>query len=136
MCVCVYKYNLSSQSYGFSVVIYGCKSWTIKKVEHERIDAVELWYWRKLIRVPWTERRSNQSFLREINPKYSLEGLVLKLKPQYFGHPMRRANTLGKTLRLGTTAGRKRVTEDEMVGWNHPFNGHEFEQILGDSEGQ
>ena len=84
----------SSQSYGFPVVMYGCKSWTIKKAEHRRIDACELWCWRRLFRVPWTTRRSNQSILKEISPKYSLEGLILKLKLQYFGHLMQRADSL------------------------------------------
>ena len=81
----------------FPVVMYGCESWTIKKAEHQRIDAFELWYWRRLLRVPWTARRSNQSILREISPEYSLEGLMLKQKLQYFGHMMRRADSLEKT---------------------------------------
>ena len=76
----------SCQSYGFPVVMYGCESWTIKKAEHQRIDTLELWYWRRLLRVPWPARRSNQSILKEISPEYSLEGLMLKLKLQYFGH--------------------------------------------------
>ena len=80
--------GLSSQSYGFSMVMYGCESWTIEKAEHRRIDAFEPWCWRRLLRVPWTARRSNQSILKEINTKYSLEGLMLKLKLQYFGHLM------------------------------------------------
>ena len=90
------------------IVMYGCDSWTIKKAEHRRIDAFELWCWRRLFRVPWTARRSNQSFLKEINPEYSLEGLMLKLKLQNFGHWMRRADSLERTLMLGQTAGRKR----------------------------
>ena len=85
----------------FPVVMYGCESWIIKKAELWRIDAVELWCWRKLLRVPWTGRRSNQSILKEISPEYSLEGLMLKLKLQYFGHLMRRADSLEKTLMLG-----------------------------------
>ena len=85
----------------FLVVIYGCESWTIKKAEHQRIDAFELWCWRRLLRVPWTTRRSNQSILKEINPEYSLEGLMLKLKLQYFGHLMQRTDSLEKTLLLG-----------------------------------
>ena len=85
----------------FQAVMYGCESWTIKKVEHQGIDAFELWCWRKLLRVPWTERRSNQSILKEISPEYSLEGLMLKLKLQYFGHLMWRADLLEKTLMLG-----------------------------------
>ena len=80
--------GLSSQNYGFSVVMYGCESWTIKKAKHRRIDAFQLWCWRRLLRVPWTARRSNQSVLKEISPEYSLEGLMLKLKLQYFGHTM------------------------------------------------
>ena len=83
----------SSQGYGFSIGMYGCESWTIKKVEHQRIDAFELWCWRRLLRVPWTARRSNQSILKEISPEYSLEGLILKLELQYFGHLMRRADS-------------------------------------------
>ena len=85
----------------FPVVTYGCESWTIKKAEYRRIDAVELWCWRRLLRVPWTARRSNQSILKEISPKYSLEGLMLKLKLQYFGHLIQRTNSLEKTLMLG-----------------------------------
>ena len=96
----------------------GCESWNIKKAEHRRIDAFELWCWRRLLRVPWTARRSNQSILKEINPEYSLEGLMLKLKLQYFGHLMLRADSLKKTLMLGKTEGRRRA-EDEMVGWHH-----------------
>ena len=85
----------------FSVVMYGCESWTIKKAEHQRIDVFELWCWRRLLRVPWTARRSNQSILKEISPEYSLEGPMLKLELQYFGHLMRRADSLEKTLMLG-----------------------------------
>ena len=92
----------------FPVVMYGCESWTIKKSERRRIDAFELWCWRRLLRVPWTERRSNQSFLKEISPRYSLEGLMLKLKLQYFGHLMRRADSFEKTLMLGKIEGRRR----------------------------
>ena len=92
----------------FPVVMYGCESWTIKKAECLRMDAFELWDWRRLLRVPWTARRSNQSFLKEISPEYSLEGLMLKLKLQYFGHLMRRANSLEKTLMLGKIEGRRR----------------------------
>ena len=90
------------------VVIYGCESWTIKKAERRRIDAFELWCWRRLLRVPWTARRFNQSILMEIGPEYSLEGLMLKLKLQYFGHLMRRTDSLGKTLMLGKIEGRRR----------------------------
>ena len=92
----------------FPVVIYGCESWTIKKAEHQRIDAFELWCWGRLLRVPWTARRSNQAILKEISPGCSLEGLMLKLKLQYFGHLMRRADSLEKTLTLGKTEGRRR----------------------------
>ena len=92
----------------FPVVMYGCESWTIKKVERQRIDAFELWCWRRLLRLPWTARRSNQSILKEISPQYSLEGLMLKLKLQYFGHLMRRADSLGKTLMLGKIEDRRR----------------------------
>ena len=92
----------------FPVVMYGCESWTTKKVECWRIDAFELWCWRRLLRVPWTARRSNQSILKEINPEYSLEGLMLKLKLQYFGHLMRRTDSLEKILMLGKTEGRRR----------------------------
>ena len=103
----------------FPVVMYGCQSWTIKKVECQRIDAFEL-CWRRLLRVPWTARRSNQSNLKEISPEYSLEGLMLKLKLQYFGHLMRRTESFEKTLMLGKIEGRRRsMTEDEMVGWHH-----------------
>ena len=91
----------------FPVVIYGRESWTIKKAECQRIDTFKLWYWRRFLRVPWTARRSNQSILKEINPEYSLEGLMMKLKLQYLGHLMRRADTLEKTLMLGKTEGRK-----------------------------
>ena len=92
----------------FPVVMYGCESWTIKKAEHQRIDAFELGCWRRLLRVPWTARRFNQSILQEISPEYSLEGLMLKLKLQYFGHLMRRADLFEKTLMLGKIEGRRR----------------------------
>ena len=99
----------SSQGYGFfPVVMYGCKSWTIKKAERRRIDAFELWCWRRRLIVPWTARRSNQSILKEISPGYSLEGLMLKLKLQYFGHLMRRADSLEKNLMLGKIEGRRK----------------------------
>ena len=109
----------------FPAVMYRCESWTVKKVECQRIDAFELWCWRRLLRVPWTARRSNQSILEEISPGCSLEGLMLKLKLQYFGHLTRRVDSLEKT-----DAGRdwgqeeKGTTEDEMVGWHHGLNGH------------
>ena len=92
----------------FPVVMYGCESWAIKKAEHRRIDAFELWCWRRLLRVPWTARRSNQSIVKEISPGCSLEGLMLKLKLQYFGHLMRRVDSFEKTLMLGKTEGRRR----------------------------
>ena len=98
----------------FPVVMYECESWTIKKAERRRIDAFELWCWRRLLRVPWTARRSNQSILKEISPEYSLEGLMLKLKLQYFGHLMWRADLLEKTLMLGKTEGRKRKGRQRM----------------------
>ena len=93
---------------------YGCESWTIKKAEHRRIDALELWCWRRLLRVPWTARRSNQSILREINSDYSLEGLMLRLKFQYFGHLMQRADSLEKILMLGKIEGRRRRGRQRM----------------------
>ena len=97
-----------------TVVKYGCESWTIKKAERQRIDAFELWSWRRLLRVPWTARRSNQSILKAINPEYSLEGLMLKLKLQYLGYLMQRANSLEKTLLLGKTEGRRRRGRQRM----------------------
>ena len=106
----------------FPVVMYGCESWTVKKAEHRRIDAFELWCWKRLLRVPWTARRSNQSILKEISPEISLEGMMLKLKLQYFGHLMRRVDSLEDS-----DAGRLGTTEDEMVGWHHRLDGREFE---------
>ena len=91
----------------FLVVIYGCDSWTMKKAEHQRIDVFKLWFWRRLLRVPWTARRSNQSILKEISTEYSLEGLMLKLKLQYFGHLMQRTDSVEKTLMLGRIEGRR-----------------------------
>ena len=128
--VCIVKAML------FPVVIYGCQSWTVKKAELQRIDAFELRCWRRLLWVPWTARRSNQSILKEIKPEYSLEGLMLKL--QYFRYLMQRAISLEKTLMLGKTSGQeeKKPAEDEMVGWHRWLNGHEFEQTPGDGEGQ
>ena len=98
----------------FPVVIYGCEGWTLKKAEHRRIDAFELWCWRRLLRVPWTARRSNQSILKEISPRCSLEGLMLKLKFQYFGHLMRRADSLEKMVVLGKIEGRRRRGRQRM----------------------
>ena len=112
----------------FPAVIYGCESWTIKKAECGRIDAFELWCWRRLFRVPWTARRSNQSILKEICPEYSFEGLMLKLRLQYFGHLMQR-----KDLDTEKDRGQeeKGTAEDEMVGWHHRLDGHEFKQASG-----
>ena len=98
----------------FPVVMYECESWTIKKAEHQRIDVFELWCWRRLLRVPWSARRSNQSILKEISPEYSLEGLMLKLKLHYFGHLMRRADSFEKTLMLGKIEGRRRRGRQRM----------------------
>ena len=102
------------QAMVFPVVMYGCESWTIKKAECQKIDAFELWCWRRLLRVPWTARRSNQSILKEISPGCSLEGLMLKLKLQYFGHLMRRADSFEKTLMLGKMEGRRRKRRQRM----------------------
>ena len=98
----------------FPVVMHRCESWTIKQTKHQRIDAFELWCWRRLLRVPWTARRSNQSILKEISPEYSLEGLMLQLKLQYFGHPMRRVDSLEKTLVLGKIEGRRKRGQQKM----------------------
>ena len=110
----------------FPLVMYGCKSWTIKKAECWRIDAFELWCWRRLLRVPWTARRSNQSILKEISPGCWLEELMLKLKLQYFGPLMQRTDSFEKTLIMGKDWRQKEkgMTEDKMVGWHHQFNGH------------
>ena len=98
----------------FPVVMYGCESWTIKKAEHQRTDAFKQWCWKRLLKVPWTARKSNQSILKEINPEYSLEGLMLKLKLQYFGHLMHRADSLEKTLMMGKIEGRRRTGRQSM----------------------
>ena len=98
----------------FPLVMYGCESWTIKKAEHQRIDAFELWCWRRLLRVPWTARKSNQSILKEISPEYSLEGLMLKLKLQYFGHLMQGTDSLEKSLMMGKIEGRRRRGQQRM----------------------
>ena len=108
--------GLYSQSMVFPVVMYGCESWTIKKAEQQRIDAFELWCWRRLLRVPWTARRSNQSILKESSPEYSLEGMMLKLKLQYFGHLMQRADSFENTLMVGKIEGRRR-REWQRVRW-------------------
>ena len=112
----------------FPVVTNGCESWTVKKAECWRIDAVELWCWRRVLRVPWTARRSNQAILKETSPGCSLKGLMLKLKLQYFGHLMQRVDSLEKTLMLGGIGGRRGrgTTEDEMAGWHHRLDGHGF----------
>ena len=113
----------------FPAVMYGCEIWTVKKAEHQRINAFEMWCWRRLLRVPWTAGRSSQSILKEISPGISLEGMMLKLKLQYFGHLMRRVDSLEKTLMLGGIGGQeeKGTTEDEMAGWHHGLDGHESE---------
>ena len=117
----------------FPIVTYGCESWTIKKAERQRLDAFELWCWRRLLRVPGTARRSNKSILKKINLDYSLEGLMLRLKLQNFGYLMRTANSLEKTLILGKIEGKRTrgQQEDEMVGWHHWLTGNEFEQRTG-----
>ena len=123
-----------SQSYSFPAVMDGCESWTMK-AEHQRINAFELWCWRRLLRVLLTARRSNQSILKEISPEYSLEALRLKLKLQYFGHLMRRTHSLEKTDPDAENDWRweeKGTTEDETAGWHHRLDVHEFEQALGD----
>ena len=123
---------------GFPVVTYGCESWTIKKAECRKIDAFEVWCWRRLLRVPWTARRSNHSILKEISPESSLEGLMLKLKLQYFGYLMRRTDSLEKDPDAGKDWMQegKGMTEEEMVGWHHQLNAHVFEQALGVGDGQ
>ena len=120
----------------FPVVMYGCESWTVKKAEHW-IDAFELWCWRRLLRVPWTARRSNQSLLKEINPEYSLEGLMLKLKLQYFGLLMRRTDSFKRLwCWKDWRQEEKKTTEDEMFGWHHQLNGHVFGWTLEVGVGQ
>ena len=124
--------GLSSQGLVFPVVMYGCESWTIKKAERPRIDAFELWCWRRLLRVPWTARRSNQSILKEISPGCSLEGLMLKLKLQYFGHLKWRVDSLEKTLMLGKIEDRRRGRQRmRWLDGHHWLNGHEFGWTLG-----
>ena len=123
----------------FPVVMYGCESWTIKKAECQRIDAFELWCWRRILRVPWTARRSNQFILKEISPGCSLEGLMLRVKLQYFVQLMQRADSFEKTLTLGKIKGRRRRGQQRMRwlnGINHWLNGQELEQAWGDGEGQ
>ena len=119
-----------SQTMVFPVVMYGCESWTIKKSECRRIDAFELWCWRRLLRVPWTARRSNQSILKEIGPEYSLEGLMLKLKCQYFGYLMQRNNSLEKTASgKNWRQEEKGTTEEEMVRWHYRHDRHELRKL-------
>ena len=120
----------------FPVVMYGCESWTIKKAEHRRIDAFELWCWRRLLRVSWTARRSNQSILKETSPGCSLEGLMLKLKLQYFGHLMQRADSLEKTLMLEKIEGRRKRGRQRMRLLDGITDSMEFEEAPGDGEGQ
>ena len=122
----------------FPVVMYGCESWTIKKAEHQRNDAFELWCWRRLLRVPWTARRSNQSILKEVSPGCSLEGLMLKLKLQYFGHLIVKSWLFWKDPDVGKDWGQeeKGPTEDVMVGWHHRLDGHGFGWTLGFGDGQ
>ena len=122
----------------FPLVMYRCENWAIKKAEHQRIHAFKRWCWSRLLRVPWTARRSNYPTIKESNTEYSLEGLMLKLKPQYFAHLMWRANSLEKDPDAGKDWGQreKGATEDEMVGWHHQVNGHEFEQTPGVGDGQ
>ena len=120
----------------FPVVTCGCESWTIKKVECQRIDGFELWCWRRLLRVSWTERRSNQSILKEISPEYSLEGWMLKLKLQYFGYLMWRTFSLEKTLMLAKIEHRREGVDREWDGCIASISGHEFEQVPGDGDGQ
>ena len=125
----------SMEAMVFLIVMYGCESWTIKEAKHQRIDVFELWQWRRLLRVPWTARRSNKSILQEINPEYSLQGLMLKLKHQYFDHLMRRAKALEKNLKSGKIEGRRRRG---YRGWDghHLLSEYEFEKTPGDREGQ
>ena len=122
----------------FPAVTYRCERWTIKEAKHRRIDAFEPWCWRRLLRAPWTTRRSNQSILKEISPGCSLEGLMLELKLQYFSHLVAKNWLIGKDpdARKGWKQEEKEMTEDEMVGWHHWLNGHEFEQALGVGDGQ
>ena len=121
----------------FPVVMYGCDSWAIKKAERQRIDAFELWYWRRLLRVLWTARRSNQSIPKEINPEYSLEGLMMKMKLQFFGYLMRRADSLEKTLMLGKIKGRK-IRGQRRMRWLDAITDSMDMSLraLGDGDGQ
>ena len=121
----------------FPLVIYGCESWTVKKAECQRIDAFELWCWRRLLSVPWTARRSSQSILKEMSPGISLEGMMLKLKLQYFGHLMWRVGSLENTVMLEGIGGRRRRGRQKMrCLWHHRLDGHAFEWTLGAGDGQ
>ena len=126
------------QSYGFSRSHVQMWELLHKGFEHQRTDAFKSWYWRKVLRVPWTARRSNQSILKEISSEYSLKGLMLKLKLQYFDHLMQRIDSLENTSMLGNTEDGRRegISKDEMVGWHHQLNEHEYGQTPGDGEGQ
>ena len=131
--VCIVKATV------FPVVMYGCESWTIRRVEHQRIDAFELWYWKRLLRISWTARRPNQSILKGINPEYSLEGLMLKLKIWYFGHVVQRANSLEKILMLGKTEGKRRRGQQRMAWLNGitdstDMNLSKLQEIVKDGE--
>ena len=128
--ICIVKVTV------FTAVKYRCESWTIKKAKRWRIDASELWCWRRLFRVPCTARRSNQSVLKEINPEYLLQGLTLELKLQYFGYLMQRADSLEKTLLLWKIEGWRRGWQRTMAGWHHQLDRHEFEWTLGVGDGQ
>ena len=119
----------------FPVLMYGCESWTIKKAVCWRIDAFALWCWRRLLRVPWNARISNQSILKEISPEYSLEGLMLKLKLQYLGHQMWRTDSFEKILMMGKIEGKRRIGQQRMR-WHHQLNGHGFGWTLGVGGGQ
>ena len=122
----------------FPVVMYGCESWTVKKAERRKVDDFELWCWRRLLRLPWTSMRSSQSILKEISPGISLEGMMLKLKLQYFGHLMWRVDSLEKTFDAGRDWGQeeKGTTEDEMAGWHHWLDGRESQCTPGVGDGQ
>ena len=121
----------------FSIVVYRCESWTIKKAEHQRIDVFELWSWRRLLRVPWTARRSNQSILKKISPEYALEGQMLKLKLPILWPPDAKSWLIGKDSDAGGDWGQEKgTTEDKVAGWHHRLNGHEFEWTLGVGDGQ
>ena len=121
----------------FPVAMQDCESRSIKKAEHQRTDAFELWCWRRFLRVPWTARRSNQSILKEITPEYSLEGLMMKLKLLYFGYLIQRADSFEKTLMLGKIESRRRRgRQDEMAGWHHQLDRHEFQRTPGVGDGQ